>query len=93
MFRPPARLTFAEASRTFAAGLQAIAAGQADVDFGGVTAVDSSAVALLLAWRRAAAARGKPLRFHHLPAGLLSLAALYGATGLLDATDAAPHSR
>ena len=53
------------------------------IDFAGITAVDSSAVALLLEWRREAARLGKSLFFVNLPANLLSLADLYGVTGLI----------
>jgi phospholipid transport system transporter-binding protein len=53
------------------------------IDFAAITQVDSSAVALLLEWRREAARRGKSLLFVNLPANLLSLADLYGVTGLL----------
>ena len=55
------------------------------IDFAGVTAVDSSAVALLLEWRRRALARDKQLAFENLPANLLALAELYGVTELIQA--------
>jgi len=55
------------------------------IDFAGVTAVDSSAVALLLEWRRRALAREKQLAFENLPANLLALAELYGVTDLIQA--------
>lgn len=53
------------------------------IDFSAITEVDSSAVALLLEWRREAARRGKGLYFANLPANLLALAELYGVTGLI----------
>lgn len=53
------------------------------IDFSGITAVDSSAVALLLEWRRQALARGKRLDFINLPANLLALARLYGVADLI----------
>ena len=53
------------------------------IDFSGVTAVDSSAVALLLEWRRRSLARGKQLSFVNLPANLVALADLYGVTDLI----------
>jgi phospholipid transport system transporter-binding protein len=53
------------------------------IDFAGVTGVDSAAVALLLEWRRMAAARGKTLVFENLPANLLALARLYGVSELI----------
>lgn len=53
------------------------------IDFAAVTEVDSSAVALLLEWRREASRLGKGLHFANLPANLLSLAELYGVTSLI----------
>ena len=53
------------------------------IDFSAVTTVDSSAVALLLEWRRMALARGKTLVFANLPANLLALAKLYGVAELV----------
>ena len=53
------------------------------IDFAAITDVDSSAVALLLEWRREATRRGKGLYFVNLPANLLALAELYGVTGLI----------
>jgi phospholipid transport system transporter-binding protein len=53
------------------------------IDFAAVTGVDSAAVALLLEWRRLAAARGKSLEFANLPANLLALAELYGVAELI----------
>jgi len=53
------------------------------IDFSGITEVDSSAVALLLEWRRRAHAHGKALVFVNLPANLLALAELYGVTDLI----------
>ena len=53
------------------------------IDFAKVTAVDSSAVALLLDWLRQAKARGLALEFVNLPAALLSLARLYGVSDLI----------
>ena len=56
------------------------------IDFSAVTGVDSSAVALLLEWRRQAAARGKRLEYVNLPANLLALAQLYGVADLIQAS-------
>ena len=53
------------------------------IDFAAITAVDSSAVALLLEWRRVAQRRGKTLVFVNLPANLLALAKLYGVSELI----------
>jgi len=53
------------------------------IDFSGITGVDSSAVALLLEWRRQALKRGKTLVFANLPANLMALAELYGVAELI----------
>ena len=53
------------------------------IDFTGVSGVDSSAVALLLEWRRQALVRGKTLVFTNLPANLVALARLYGVADLI----------
>ena len=50
---------------------------------GGITGVDSAAVALLLDWRRMAEQRKKKLGFRNLPANLLALAELYGVADLI----------
>jgi len=89
MFRPPQTLTFDNAAAVLDAGLRAIAGGQADIDLAGLTAVDSSAVAVLLAWQRAARKLGKPLAFLHLPPDLQSLIRLYGIDPFLPGTTGA----
>lgn len=83
MFQPASALTAFNAKQALEAGLRAIKNGQFTIDLSQVTAVDSSAVALLLAWRRAAAEQGKALRFDGMPANLQSLAELYGVDALL----------
>ena len=60
-----------------------LAAGSATVDLGKVTEVDSSAVALVLEWRRLAESRKLALRLANAPAALLNLAKLYGVLELL----------
>jgi phospholipid transport system transporter-binding protein len=58
------------------------------IDFAGVDQVDSSAVALLLQWRRTALLLGKELSFVNLPANLLALAELYGVSELIQPPEA-----
>lgn len=53
-------------------------AAQVTVDLASVTEVDSSALSLLLEWRREAGRNGRAIRYLNLPANLKSLAALYG---------------
>lgn len=83
MFQTPDFLNVSNAKASLDAGLQAIASGQTDIDLTGVTSLDSSAVAVLLAWQRAALAKGTALRFHHVPRNLQSLIDLYGVDALL----------
>ena len=53
------------------------------IDLANVTDIDSSAVALLLHWRRAADRLKKSLRYVHLPQNLVALAQLYGVDELI----------
>jgi phospholipid transport system transporter-binding protein len=83
MFRPTLTLTVNNAKSALEAGLRAIESGQTEIDLAQLTAVDSAAVATLLAWQRAALERGSALRFTNLPANLQSLIELYGVADLL----------
>jgi phospholipid transport system transporter-binding protein len=53
------------------------------IDLSKVGEVDSSAVALLLRWRREAQRLGKRVEFINLPANLAALAALYGVADIV----------
>ena len=92
-FRPGVSLTVNNAQTVLQAGLRAIADGQSEFDLSDVTAVDSAAVATLLAWQRAARQSGRTLAFRNLPANLQSLVKLYGVGPLLQPTarDDLPH--
>ena len=79
----PTTLTMNEAETVLAQGLQAIAAGDTQIDLGALQHFDSAAVATLLAWQRAASKLGKTLDISQLPTGLDSLAKLYGVDQLL----------
>lgn len=83
MFQPASTLTFASAKAALDAGLRAVEGGQTTIDLGGVTAMDSSAVATLIAWQRAARSKGVTLSFLNMPANLRSLLELYGVAELL----------
>jgi len=82
-FETGAALTHASAKAALAAGLSRIAAGATGVDCAPLTQFDSSALAVLLAWQRAAQARGQTLDVVNLPAALASLARAYGIDPLL----------
>lgn len=84
-FESGATLTHASATAALAAGLQRIAAGAGSVDCSPLVQFDSSALAVLLAWKRAAHARGVEFAIFNLPPGLASLAQAYGVDTLLSA--------
>jgi phospholipid transport system transporter-binding protein len=87
-FATGATLTHASAKRALAAGLAHIEAGATAVDCAQLTQFDSSALAVLLAWRRAAQARGSALAIVNVPDGLASLAQVYGIDALFTARTA-----
>jgi len=53
------------------------------IDLAGITEVDSSAVSLLLEWRRAAQRQSRTVDFVNWPPNLQSLAELYGVNEVL----------
>jgi len=55
------------------------------VDLEHIDRVDSAGVALLLDWKRRAAAEGTPLQFSGVPQNMMSLALLYGVEDMLGA--------
>ena len=77
-FATGATLTHASAKSALAAGLASIEAGATVVDCAQLTQFDSSALAVLLAWRRAAQAKGRALDILNVPGDLASLAQVYG---------------
>jgi phospholipid transport system transporter-binding protein len=77
-------ITFQNARAVLEQGMAALAKGEREIDLASIGAADSSAVAVLLAWRRAAQAQGVTLQYRNLPASLRSLADVYGVDGLLD---------
>jgi phospholipid transport system transporter-binding protein len=82
-FETGTTLTLAGASAALAAGLARIEAGALGVDCAPLVQYDSSALAVLLAWQRAAQARGASFDIANLPAGLAALAAAYGVDALV----------
>ena len=69
-------------------GRAAIERGDVELDLAAVQRCDSSLVAVLLDWQRAASARGLALKVTGAPAGVLSLATVYGVEPLLSAVTA-----
>lgn len=62
-----------------------LATERPEADWSAVTAVDSSALSLMLHWQRARPAGAAPVAHRNLPADLLALADLYGVQDLLGA--------
>ena len=84
-------LTLATVARALREGSDAIAMGARTVDLGEVDELDSSALALLLAWLREAKRRNGKLSFTRLPEGLTTIASLYGVAELLPGAPAQHH--
>ena len=78
-------VTLANVGADLESGYAAIRSGAQAVDLAGVTELDSSLLAMLLAWQREARAAQRSLRFENLPEGLLTLARLYGVVELVPA--------
>ena len=76
-------VTLANVAQVLETGYAAIRDGAGTVDLAGVTELDSSLLALLLAWLREAAQAGRALRLDNLPGGLTTIAQLYGVDELL----------
>jgi phospholipid transport system transporter-binding protein len=79
-------VTVAVAAKVLAEGESALSAGKLPAvvfDFSGVTSVDSSLLAVVFGWMRAAKLNGKSIRLTNLPPSFLSLAAVYDVADLL----------
>ncbi|WP_042269666.1 STAS domain-containing protein [Paraburkholderia heleia] len=83
-FATGANLTHESAKAALSAGFAQISAGATAVDCAALTQFDSSALAVLIAWQRAARERGAPLAVLNLPPALASLARAYGVDSLLN---------
>jgi len=83
IMRVSGALTLASVAAELEQGKAAIAEGARSVDLAAVGELDSSALALLLAWLREAKRLGRALTFTNLPQGLTIIASLYGVADLL----------
>ncbi|KVK85130.1 anti-anti-sigma factor [Burkholderia ubonensis] len=83
-FAAGSTLTHASAKAALASGLAQIGAGATAVDCAALAEFDSSALAVLLAWQRAAKARGARLDILNFPPKLASLAQAYGVDALIN---------
>ena len=80
------KLTLENVADMLDVGTKLMGEGVAVFDLSGLQQVDSSALSLLLGWRRAAAASGQAVSFVGLPDSLLGLAKLYGVSDLIEAS-------
>jgi phospholipid transport system transporter-binding protein len=76
-------LTMDTAASVLEASREAVLPRTGIVSLAAVDGVDSAAVAVLLAWRRRAAAEGNDLWFTDVPASLFALARLYDVEKLI----------
>ena len=76
-------MTMDTAADILSQGVSGLAVGVSEFDLSGVTEMDSSGLAVLFGWHRAAQAQGKPFRVYNPPRNLISLAEVYGVSGLL----------
>ena len=76
-------MTMAGAAAMLAEGEAAIAADASVFDLAAVTELDSSSLAVIFGWMRAARDGGKVVKLLNPPQNLLSLAEVYGVSDLL----------
>ncbi|HUJ88455.1 MAG TPA: STAS domain-containing protein [Burkholderiales bacterium] len=76
-------VTLANVAQLLEEGRQQIRDGARTIDLGEVTELDSSLLAMLLAWLREAKQHDAEIAFANLPQGLETIAQLYGVDGLL----------
>jgi len=76
-------MTLPFASALLEQGKALLASGPCIFDLAGIDDVDSSGLAVVFGWQRAARAAGKTIRIANAPRDLISLAELYGVTDLL----------
>ncbi len=69
-------------------GLREVRAGASVIDLADISELDSSLLAALFAWLREGRGAGRAVTVANLPAGLQTLAQLYGVEELLTATAA-----
>lgn len=81
-------VTLANVAHIMEEGRRHLEEGVKTVDVGEVSELDSSLLAMLLAWLREARSRQHELEFANLPESLRTLARLYGVEALLSATPA-----
>ncbi|HJW25903.1 MAG TPA: STAS domain-containing protein [Rhodocyclaceae bacterium] len=81
--RVNAPMVMANARGLLEAGRSALGDKAVTIDLGAVTEADSAALAIMLGWLRTADTLGSKIVFANTPAGVRSLAELYGVAELL----------
>jgi len=76
-------LTIPQASHLLEEGSRYVSARDATFDLAAVEQVDSSGVAVILGWMRAAQAAGRTISVANAPGSLRSIAQLYGVDDIL----------
>lgn len=76
-------LTIPQAARLLEAGRQFVGSGDALFDLAAVEQIDSSGIAVILGWLRAAQAAGHSVKVANAPQSLRSIAKLYGVEEIL----------
>lgn len=80
-------VNMANAATLLAEGVAAVTgegfATTIEIDLGGLKAIDSSLLAVVFGWMRAARDKGRTLQLCNPPTNLLSLATVYGVAELL----------
>ena len=84
-------LTLATVAAVLREGSAVIGQGVRTVDLAEVGELDSSALALMLAWLREAKRQKRELLFANFPQGLTTIARLYGVADLLPVPPAHSH--
>ncbi len=78
-----APMLFSDAAALRVAGAAALTPDISEIDLAAITDADSAALAVLFSWLREARKLNANIRIANPPAGLLSLAALYGVDDFL----------
>lgn len=76
-------VTLANVNEVLKEGARVLKSPAVTVDLAGITEVDSTAVSLLLEWRRAALRDKRAIAYVNYPENLKSLIKLYGVSELL----------
>ena len=78
-----ASMTMSNARSLLEAGRALMQPGEQVFDFSEVSEADSAAIAVMLGWLRMASLSRSTVKFAQIPAGVRSLAELYGVSDLL----------